>query len=211
MYPHDDVKVYLHEKDCDHNDLPFETSCGLTDQLKAIINECVERGQAKPKQIIAEMRRSGISGTNEPENLRQKISTYVAYQKKKRYGESGVTVADLYQFCTDNEKDPQLEDQCYVIGYEFPEDIGLDGVSKFRILLSSKRLLDHTPSTICYKFMLTQHINCFGKAILYLLSDLLIKGMCSIPLPLGFVAMKMLMILSLFLIHYEILVIIRNI
>jgi len=149
VYPHDDVKVYLHEKDCDHNDLPFETSRGLSDQLKAIINECVERGQAKPKQIIAEMRRSGISGTNEPENLRQKISTYVAYQKKKRYGESGFTVADLYQFCSDNEKDPQLKDQCYVIGYEFPEDIGLDGVSKIRILLSSKRLLDHTPSTIC--------------------------------------------------------------
>jgi hypothetical protein len=83
VYPHDDVKVYLHEKDCDHNDLPFEKSRGLSDQLKAIINECVERGQAKPKQIIAEMRRSGIS-VQMNRNICDKRLAHTSHIRKKR-------------------------------------------------------------------------------------------------------------------------------
>jgi hypothetical protein len=144
------TEVYLRENTEQHNhdtdiDRP-ESSAGLPENIKSIIQTClVANPLAKPKQIIQEIRKV-VPAAEEPADLSKRISNYTARWRKNHYGKSNPTIADLAAFAQENLGIPIGNlDEAYVIGFEAPDSSGSDGVPKFRIVLSSQRLLHHIP------------------------------------------------------------------
>jgi hypothetical protein len=83
---------------------------------------------------------------DEPPNLRNRVANYTARWRANMYGSSTPTIADLALFAQENSAVPiENPDQAYVIGFEAPDAFGDDGIPKFRLILSSQRLLRHVP------------------------------------------------------------------
>ncbi|CAF3126805.1 unnamed protein product [Rotaria sp. Silwood2] len=138
---HDKVTIYKTEAEHDHH---VDKVRGIDENVKKCIEELFNDGIMKPKQIIR------------------------ALQARKKYGSHKISLGGLEQWCENNQDIPTDENESFVVSYkilyndeeyEDDEDVEDDGGNKFRIFISSVRLLgiismsSHLCSDATYKLV----------------------------------------------------------
>ncbi|CAF3879166.1 unnamed protein product [Rotaria sordida] len=139
----DQVTVYKTEGEHDHHD---EKVRGIDENVKKCIEELYNDGIMKPKQIIRALQTRKMKMPT----LIQ-IKNYLVQYKKKKYGLHKISLGEFEQWCDDNVEVPIDENKAFVVSYkilydneeyEDDEDIEEDNENKFRIFISSVRLLN---------------------------------------------------------------------
>jgi hypothetical protein len=152
FYPKVCVDVYLRENDVEHNHENASRPpkiVGLPDNVRDIAERCCSNFIFTPKDIISEIRRN-VAPSDEPDKMRQKIVTFVQSYKKKNFGTATPTLAELADFAAKHLVEPENidaapVDEAIVLGFEAPDEVDELGNPFFRLVISSKRLLQHVP------------------------------------------------------------------
>jgi hypothetical protein len=144
LYHADNDNVSLYKTEADH-DHPDEKVRGIDDDVKKCIEELYTDGIMKPKQIIRALQTRNLNMLTTIQ-----IKNFLVQFKKKKYGAHVVSLGELEQWCENNLQIPTEENKLFVVSYQViygdeeysdDEDTEDDGSNKFRIFISSIRLL----------------------------------------------------------------------
>jgi hypothetical protein len=153
-YPSTSPDVHLYENDEKHThdeSIPRPANeSGLPPALKDVVISCLGRGVRKPLRIITEIRKT-VAPQDEPPRMREKIVNFIQYYNRTHFGSSNPSIADIANFVREHQHEPDqlnnLEQETYfVIGFDAPDENGPDNLPKFRLVFSSRRLLQHVPA-----------------------------------------------------------------
>jgi hypothetical protein len=139
----EDVIMFKTDNDHTHN-LNNLRKEQFSDATKLEINKLIEL-KLKPKAILQALLEKGVQAKM------SQLRNYLASYKRKKYGSSTISLGELEQWCQQTNNIPDDEDEPFVVSYniiydeEFDDDEEADdeGGSKFRIFISTKRLLKH--------------------------------------------------------------------
>jgi hypothetical protein len=139
----DDVIIFKTSNDHTHamNNLRNEQ---FTETTKLEIIKLVEL-KLKPKAILQALLEKGVTAKM------SQLRNYLANYKRKKYGSSTISLGELEHWCEQTSNIPDEEDVPFVVSYviiydeECDDDEEADDEerSKFRIFISTKRLLKH--------------------------------------------------------------------
>jgi hypothetical protein len=141
----DKVSLYKTEADHDHRD---ENVRGIDDNIRKCIEELYTDGIMKPKQIIRALQTRNLKV---PTTIQ--LKNFLVQYKKKKYGSYVVSLGELEHWCENNLELPTDENKSFVVSYKViydeeeeeeyddDEDVEDDGDNKFRLFISSLRLL----------------------------------------------------------------------
>ncbi|CAF1480218.1 unnamed protein product [Rotaria sp. Silwood1] len=139
---HDKVTIYKTEAEHDHH---VDKVRGIDENVKKCIEELYNDGIMKPKQIIRALQARKVKMPTCTQ-----LNNYLVYYKKNKYGSHKISLGELGQWCENNQNIPTDENESFVVSYkilyndeeyEDDEDVEDDGGNKFRIFISSVRLL----------------------------------------------------------------------
>ncbi|CAF4727599.1 unnamed protein product, partial [Rotaria sp. Silwood2] len=103
-------------------------------------------GIKKPKLILRALESRKVKVPTSAQ-----LNNYLVYYRKKKYGSHKISLGELEEWCKNNETIPVDENQSFVVCYkilyngdedEDDEDIEDDAGGKFRLFISSLRLLN---------------------------------------------------------------------
>ncbi|CAF1366121.1 unnamed protein product [Rotaria sordida] len=145
LYHADSDRVTIYETEAEHQHHQDETR-GIDENVKKIIEDLFNDGIKKPKLILRALESRKVKVPTSAQ-----LNNYLVYYRKKKYGSHKISLGELEEWCKNNETIPVDENQSFVVcykilyngdEYEDDEDIEDDAGGKFRIFISSLRLLN---------------------------------------------------------------------
>lgn len=146
LYHADSDKVTCYKTEGEHDHV--DNKLGIHEATKKVIDELYNDGVMKPKQIIRALQARKIKTPTYAQ-----MNNYLSHLKKKKYGSNIISMGELEKWCNDNENVPIDENKAFVVSYEIiynneeyedDEEVEENEGNKFRIFISSLRLLNIT-------------------------------------------------------------------
>jgi len=145
------VEMFKTQEDHSHDELMQKTT-KLSNQMKEEIKKLFEL-HVKPKRMFEILIEKGL----EPKNKTQ-LSNYLIRLRKQNFGPSQISLGQIEQWCLDHDKIPDSDDMPFVVSHQIKyydecevdltERKDPDGTeAQFRVLISTKRLLENCTKT----------------------------------------------------------------
>lgn len=134
LYHATDVnKVSLFSTNCEHLHYQNNTSRGLDQDKKKIVEDLFKKGVQKPNAILAVFRRENII-----EPPKTQLTSFLRTLRTNTYGPSTISGNELVDWCKKKSVVPDDEDKLFVLDYNIICDTGNQDI---KIVLSTRRLL----------------------------------------------------------------------